>query len=105
MTVEAAPGHTPGHLAIAVRDPSGGGAEGVWIVGDVLHSPAQIADPALAFASDVAPDLARAVRDRVLGRPDTVIAAGHFTDDMFGRVTRSAEARTWTPVGGSPASR
>ncbi|MFD4508471.1 MBL fold metallo-hydrolase [Streptomyces sp. NPDC058457] len=104
VTVEATPGHTPGHLAVVVRDPSGRGTEEVWIVGDVLHSPAQVADPDLAFASDVAPDQAREVRDRLLGRPDTVIAAGHFMDDVFGRVTRAGATRVWTPVGDSPAS-
>ncbi|MER5520003.1 MBL fold metallo-hydrolase [Streptomyces sp. NPDC002763] len=105
VTVEATPGHTPGHLAVVVRDPSGAGTEEVWIVGDIVHSPAQIADPGLAFASDVAPGQARQVRDRVLGRPDTVIAAGHFTDEVFGRVTRDGDGRRWTPVGDTPASR
>ncbi|MGW7049776.1 MBL fold metallo-hydrolase [Streptomyces avermitilis] len=105
VTVEATPGHTPGHLAIVVRDPSGDSTESAYIVGDILHSPAQIGDPALVFSSDVAPDQARAVRDHVLQRPDTVIAAGHFTDDVFGRVTSVGDARAWAPVGGSPSSR
>ncbi|MET7352225.1 MBL fold metallo-hydrolase [Streptomyces mirabilis] len=102
VTVEATPGHTPGHLAIVVRDPSGGSTESAYIVGDILHSPAQVGDPDLVFSSDVAPDQARAVRDRVLQRPDTVIAAGHFTDDVFGRVTSVADAHAWAPVGEAP---
>ncbi|MGW2692805.1 MBL fold metallo-hydrolase [Streptomyces sp. NPDC001296] len=105
VTVEATPGPTPGHLAIIVRDPSGGSAGSVYIVGDILHSPAQVGDPALVFSSDVAPDQARAVRDHVLRRPDTVIAAGHFTDDVFGRVTTVGDTHAWAPVDASPSSR
>ncbi|MFE1883306.1 MBL fold metallo-hydrolase [Streptomyces diastatochromogenes] len=60
VTVEATPGHTPGHLAIVVRDPSVGSTESAYIVGDILHSPAQIGDPDLVFASDVALEQARA---------------------------------------------
>jgi glyoxylase-like metal-dependent hydrolase (beta-lactamase superfamily II) len=102
VTVEATPGHTPGHLAVVVRDPSDDSTESAYIVGDILHSPAQVGDPSLAFSSDVTPDQARAVRDRVLQRLDTVIAAGHFTDEVFGRVERTSDAPVWNPVGGSP---
>ncbi|WP_405878409.1 MBL fold metallo-hydrolase [Streptomyces sp. NBC_01136] len=105
VTVEATPGHTPGHLAIVVRDTSGASTESAYIVGDILHSPAQVFDPALVFSSDVVPDQARAVRDRVLQRPDTVIAAGHFTDDVFGRVTSAGDTHAWTPADGAPSSR
>ncbi|MGW2959204.1 hypothetical protein ACWDGI_12065 [Streptomyces sp. NPDC001220] len=41
----------------------------------------------------------------MLGRPDTVIAAGHFTDEVFGRVTREGGEQRWTPVADTPASR
>ncbi|MEV6054300.1 MBL fold metallo-hydrolase [Streptomyces sp. NPDC052107] len=105
VTVEATPGHTPGHLAIVVRDPSGGSTESACIVGDILRSPAQITAPTLTFSSDIDPDQARTERDRVLKRPDTVIAAGHFTDDVSGRVAQAGDAYTWTPVGGSPSPR
>lgn len=104
VTVEDTSGHTPGHLAVVVRDPSGADTEAVFIAGDIFHAPVEIADPMCAFSSDVDPDQARAVRDRVLQRPDTVIAAGHFTNGVFGRVTPSASAYTWTPVGHALAS-
>lgn len=102
VTVEATPGHAPGHLAIVVRDPSGHSSESAYIVGDILHCPAQVGDPDLVFSSDVAPDQARAVRDRVLQRPDTVIAAGHFTDDVYGRVTSVGDTHAWTPFEEAP---
>ncbi|TVZ91576.1 hypothetical protein [Streptomyces sp. BK340] len=33
------------------------------------------------------------------------IAAGHFTDDVLGRVTSVGDGHAWTPVGASPTSR
>ncbi|MFJ5273521.1 MBL fold metallo-hydrolase [Streptomyces sp. NPDC088358] len=104
VTVENTSGHTPGHLAVAVRDPSGASAESVFIAGDILHAPVEIADPTCVFSSDVDPDQARAVRDRVLRRPDTVIAAGHFTTGVFGRVTPAGSGYAWTPVGRAPTA-
>ncbi|WP_392870497.1 hypothetical protein [Streptomyces sp. LN499] len=45
------------------------------------------------------------MRDRVLARPDTVIAAGHFTDDVFGLVTSVGDAYAWALLVGSPHTR
>ena len=89
------PGHTPGHIAVTVRDPEGEDPESVLIVGDVLHSAAQISDPDLTFATDVDRALARTSREQVLTRPATVIAAGHFTGTVFGRAT--GQQPLWTP--------
>ncbi len=44
------------------------------------------------------------MRERVLQRPDTVIAAGHFADGVFGRVTAAGDTHMWTPVGHMPTS-
>ncbi|MEV6025732.1 MBL fold metallo-hydrolase [Streptomyces sp. NPDC052036] len=104
VTVEDTSGHTPGHLAVVVRDASGAKTESVFIAGDIFHAPVEIADPMCAFSSDVDPEQARAVRDRVLQRPDTVIAAGHFTHGVFGRVTPTGGTYTWTPVEHAPAA-
>jgi len=43
LTVHASPGHTPGHVVLALRD---AGAEYLF-TGDVLHSPMQVLDPTL----------------------------------------------------------
>ncbi|MEU9285518.1 MBL fold metallo-hydrolase [Streptomyces sp. NPDC048275] len=53
----------------------------------------------VGWTSDVAP------LPNAPARPDTLIAAGHFTDDVFGRVTSVGDAHAWDPVGGSPSSR
>ncbi|MBF9066634.1 hypothetical protein [Streptacidiphilus fuscans] len=63
-----------------------------------------MAEPTCVFSTDVDPDRARKVRNRILQRPDTVIAAGHFTDGVFGRVTPAGTAYTWTPIHPVPAT-
>lgn len=95
VRVLSLPGHTPGHIAITVRDPAGDAPESVVIVGDVMHSAAQVSAPGLTFATDVDRAQARAAREHVLTRPATVIAAGHFTGAVFGRVT--GEPPLWAP--------
>ncbi|WP_042431275.1 MBL fold metallo-hydrolase [Streptacidiphilus anmyonensis] len=87
VDVLSLPGHTPGHIGITVRDPASSAPQSVLIVCDVLHSTAQISDPALAFATDTDRAQARAAREHVLAHPASVIAAGHFTGAVFGRVT------------------
>ncbi|MEU6579076.1 MBL fold metallo-hydrolase [Streptomyces sp. NPDC046805] len=104
VTIEVTAGHTPGHLAVVVHDPSGDHSESVFIAGDLFHSPVEIADTVCTFASDVDPERVRAVRDGVLQRPDTVIAAGHFTHGAFGRATPVGDTYTWTPIGHAPTA-
>ncbi|RKN03822.1 MBL fold metallo-hydrolase [Streptomyces radicis] len=98
ITVHATPGHTPGHLAVAVADPDRPEAERVLIVGDILHSAVQVAEPDWSFATDVDPGRALAVRRDVLATPDAVLAAGHVTGHVFGRVERTASGTVWAPV-------
>ncbi|MFI7104569.1 MBL fold metallo-hydrolase [Streptomyces sp. NPDC050161] len=98
ITVHITPGHTPGNLVVAVTDPDGSGSERVLIVGDILHSVVQVAEAEWSFFADADPQQALAVRKEVLTAPGTVIAAGHFTDHVFGRVEHSGSGTTWTPV-------
>lgn len=97
VTVHATPGHTPGHLAVAVADPEDPGTERVLIVGDVLHCVAQVAEAELSFYSDVDPRQALAVRKQILASPRTILAAGHFADHVFGHVEHTASGMTWVP--------
>ncbi|UQX04813.1 MBL fold metallo-hydrolase [Streptomyces sp. RerS4] len=64
LTLEAAPGHTPGSAVLRLAS----GAERAVFVGDLLHSPVQILDPAhnSCFCQD--PEQAVATRRRILGR-------------------------------------
>lgn len=72
LRVIATPGHTPGHLSLAVDGRT-------VIAGDVLHSPAQFDHPHWRFGSDIDPKLAAASRRSLLQTygPD-VLACGHF---------------------------
>ena len=71
LRVIATPGHTPGHISVATED--------VVIVGDVLHSPAQLKHPDWCFGSDHDPVRAAASRRVLLDRYGPgVLACGHF---------------------------
>lgn len=94
VSVLATPGHTAGHLCVVVSS----GTDRVVVLGDVLHSPLQIAHPDLGscFESDPAQSIAsrsRALRE--LAVPGTVGAATHFADVPFERL----RGHRWEPVG------
>ena len=55
------PGHTPGHLAFAIRDRG----ERLMILGDSMYCPAQLTDMDLAAMHDVDPALARRSRELI----------------------------------------
>ncbi|WP_375388797.1 MBL fold metallo-hydrolase [uncultured Amnibacterium sp.] len=61
VTVEAAPGHTPGASVVRVRS---GDAEALF-VGDTLHSPAQVADARTSSCFDEDTDVAGRTRLRI----------------------------------------
>jgi glyoxylase-like metal-dependent hydrolase (beta-lactamase superfamily II) len=71
------PGHTPGSMIYVLSS----GKERVVLLGDVMHSPAEVTDPAWECTWDVDPAAAKRVRtklmDRAADRPD-VLAAAHF---------------------------
>ncbi|TLP66313.1 MBL fold metallo-hydrolase [Microbispora triticiradicis] len=64
-----APGHTPGHQCVQVGD--------VLMSGDLLHHPAQLADPTIRYVYDEDPDLAVRTRRSLLARA-AVLAPAHF---------------------------
>lgn len=82
VRVRYAPGHTPGHLAVevAVCD------QRLLILGDALHTRAQMDEPALGFVFDVDGERARATRKALLAQ-GTPLAGGHFTGSVFGPLT------------------
>jgi glyoxylase-like metal-dependent hydrolase (beta-lactamase superfamily II) len=74
----ATPGHTPGHSVYVVEDQG----QRLYLAGDSMHTPQQVAHPDWAVPFDVDPDQAREVRDWLageVGRPGTVGVLGcHF---------------------------
>ncbi|MEW2304704.1 MBL fold metallo-hydrolase [Streptomyces sp. NPDC006655] len=103
VTLREWPGHTGGHAgyAVDVADAGDDGVRRVLVLGDALHSPAQVANPAWPVFFDSAGGQAIATRRAVLeeaARPDTVCYAGHFADVVFGRVTGTDGGHRWQPL-------
>jgi len=88
------PGHTPGHTSVLITDPAS--ETRLLILGDALHTTAQVTEPHWHFRSDVDPGLAVIHRLDLLGHGRdgrTIIAGGHFSDHVFGSL--DADGR-WT---------
>ncbi len=96
LTTLPTPGHTPGHISIAVAS----GGERAFILGDVAHTPAQAQYTDWSPVFDVDPDQARRTRRSILDRLEidgTLVASGHFPHPGYGRFTRSGDRRIWQP--------
>ena len=96
LTTVPTPGHTPGHVSIAIVS---AGVRG-FILGDVAHSPAQAHYTDWNPAFDVDPDLAQPTRHRIFDRLEeegSLVSASHFPAPGFGRLVRSGGRRRWQP--------
>ncbi len=91
----SAPGHTPGHMVIVITSQG----EKAMVVGDLLHSKAQVARPDWTAGVDTDKEASRSNRERILDDAEAegfVIAAGHFhPDDHIGKVVRLDGRRYW----------
>jgi glyoxylase-like metal-dependent hydrolase (beta-lactamase superfamily II) len=96
LTVDPAPGHTPGHIALRV---SQGGSTAVFL-GDIMHNPVQVAEPDLNSSFCELPDLARATRRGILDRAaegNHLLVPGHFVEPHVGRVARQGSSFRFLP--------
>ncbi|WOX26329.1 MBL fold metallo-hydrolase [Streptomyces solicathayae] len=95
LTLEAAPGHTPGSCVLRVAS----GGERAVFVGDILHSPVQLRAPACnsCFCEDPAQAAAtrRGVLERATDTKELVIPA-HFAGAGAAEVHRDGERFTVT---------
>ncbi|HLY54576.1 MAG TPA: MBL fold metallo-hydrolase [Stellaceae bacterium] len=96
LSIEPAPGHSPGHCLIRAES---GGTTGLF-TGDVMHHPIQIAAPGLnsAFCSD--PAQAARTRRRVLtecAEHGHLLVPAHFPTPAFGRVEAVANGFGFRP--------
>jgi glyoxylase-like metal-dependent hydrolase (beta-lactamase superfamily II) len=82
VRVVATPGHTPGHQSVLVAD-------SVLVTGDLLVHTVQLDDPALEYAHDDAPDLARRTRETWLARHAGVLATAHLGEPFLDWPRRS----------------
>lgn len=84
---EPTPGHTPNHMSVRL---SSAGNDAV-MTGDVMHSPAQCAEPTWAVRPDYDRALARQTRRAFLERyceSGVLVCATHFASPSMGRIVR-----------------
>ena len=89
VSLQATPGHTPGHVSVWIRSR---GEEAV-ITGDMIHHPCQMVHPDWSASVDFDQDQSRATRTGFLetcaDRPVLVIGS-HFAGPTAGRVVRES---------------
>ena len=95
ITTLDTPGHTPGHQVILISSRG----EKAMIVGDAIHSSAQIQEPDWCAGVDTSKPDSRRSRHALLERAESegyVVAAGHFHPRQhIGRVMRAQGRRYW----------
>ena len=88
---ESTPGHTPGHVAVRI---SSRGEEAV-ITGDLVHHPAQFAEPGWEDKADSDPALADHTRRDFMARyadTPTLVIGTHFAGPTAGHLVRDGDA-------------
>jgi len=93
----AAPGHTPGHLALRVRV----GDACAVLMGDVMYAAIQVAQLEWPAAFDLDPAQAEASRRAIVhevNQPNVIGCAGHFTDSVFGQLVGTGLGLVWRPL-------
>ena len=92
LTIEASPGHTPGHICLNLE---GGGRRAVFS-GDLMHHPVQVAYPEWNSRFCVDPAMSRATRQAFVdahAETDTTILAAHFASPTAGRIVANGGRR------------
>jgi glyoxylase-like metal-dependent hydrolase (beta-lactamase superfamily II) len=96
VSLEHAPGHTPGHRVVQLDD----GNATLLLTGDLLHVPPQVAYPDSRSNHDEDPAVAARERSRLVDQARTegwAVGVSHFARP-FGRVGHDG----WTPIEGGP---
>lgn len=97
VTTVATPGHTPGHLSVAVTS----GGEHGFILGDVIICPIDAHAPEWVNRFDWDSELAGRTRRGVLERLErdrALVAASHFPRPGLGRFARVDGRYVWQPL-------
>jgi glyoxylase-like metal-dependent hydrolase (beta-lactamase superfamily II) len=85
ITLIPTPGHSPGHMAVQLTDQD----HSALLIGDILHSPLQIAHPEIGCLADASPAQAALTRRHILqraARTSALILPGHFRPPHAGHV-------------------
>jgi glyoxylase-like metal-dependent hydrolase (beta-lactamase superfamily II) len=101
VTTVATPGHTPGHLSVAVTS----GGEHGFILGDVVISAVDAQEPGWVNRFDWDQDLAVRTRNAVVDRLErerSLVGASHLPKPGLGRFVRRDGRRTWEGIDVAP---
>jgi glyoxylase-like metal-dependent hydrolase (beta-lactamase superfamily II) len=93
----AAPGHTPGHMALAISSRG----EQLLYISDVILHPINLEQPEWCSIFDFAPDQAASTRRRLLDKAaveKSLVLACHFPFPGLGRVVQKGKSWLWQPV-------
>jgi glyoxylase-like metal-dependent hydrolase (beta-lactamase superfamily II) len=93
----AAPGHTPGHMALAISS----GSEQLLYISDAVLYPIHLEQPDWYPAFDLAPEPAMATKRQLLDRvaaENALVIACHFPFPGLGRVIQKGEGWQWQPI-------
>ncbi len=96
LTVEEAPGHSPGQVTFRIRS----GQEEAIFSGDVFHSPIQILEPEINSGYCIWPDIARRSRYKLLENAvmrEALILPVHFGEPHCGYVRRDRNGYRFEP--------
>ncbi len=98
VSVLPAPGHTVGHQVVLIDSNGQKGA----VVGDLLHTIAQVSEPSWCAGVDYDKSQSAASREKLLDQAEKegwILAAGHFPPGkQVGRVVREGDKRRWQPL-------
>jgi glyoxylase-like metal-dependent hydrolase (beta-lactamase superfamily II) len=98
VSVVPAPGHTPGHQVVLINSQ---GQKGM-IVGDLLHTIAQVSESSWCAGVDYDKAQSAASREKLLGQAEQegwIVGAGHFPPGkQVGKVVREGNKRCWRPL-------
>ena len=92
-----APGHTPGHMALAISS----GGEQLLCVSDAVLHPIHLEQPDWYSAVDFAPEQVVATRRGLLKRAaaeKALVLAFHFPFPGLGHVSQSGDTWQWQPI-------
>lgn len=94
LTAFPTPGHTPGHMSLRIHSQ---GQQAI-ILGDAIHSQAQVQETHWVSRADMDPEQTRSTRRALmeqLEQADILGIIGHFPAPGFGKVVRGEGRRYW----------
>ena len=93
----SAPGHTPGHMALAISS----GGEQLLCISDVVLHPVHLEQPEWYAAVDFAPEQVVSTRRRLLNKAaveNALVLAFHFPFPGLGHVVQKGDGWQWQPI-------